>query len=77
MAPYYPLWSDKQNALPLLRKFVNLEFQLTVTKVDDTKLPVDASFIGDISSYDVCPIGESGEYHTFVHDGPIFSYPVK
>lgn len=83
LKPYYPLWSSKQNALPLLKKFVDLEFQAAVTKVDNTKLPaewagrlVDASFIEDISLYDVCPMGESGEYHTFVYDGPIFAYPL-
>lgn len=84
LKPYYPLWSKKQNAMPLLKTFVYLNFKAIVTKVDDTKLPadwvgrpLDASFITDISQYDVCPMGESGEYHTFVHDGPIFSYPVK
>lgn len=83
LKPYYPLWSEKQHALSLLRSFVDLNFKAVVTKVDDTKLPadwvgrpLDATFITDISHYDVCPMGESGEYHTFVQDGPIFSYPV-
>src|SRR5699024_5301003 len=80
----YPLWSDKRSLLALLKKFVRLDFNATVIKVDDTKLTsnwvgrsVDESFIADISTYDVCPMGESGEYHTFVHDGPTFSFPVK
>ena len=84
LSAYYPLWSDKRNALSLLQKYINLGFQSTITKVDDTKLPAewagrlaDVSFVKDISRYDVCPMGESGEYHTFVYDGPIFSYPVE
>ncbi|MFC5531132.1 hypothetical protein [Cohnella yongneupensis] len=24
----------------------------------------------------VCPMGEGGEYHTFVYDGPLFKQPV-
>lgn len=85
LKPIYPLWSSKANALPLLKKFVDLNFQSAVTKVDDTKLPpdwvgrpVDESFIADVSRYAaVCPMGESGEYHTFVHDGPVFSYSLR
>lgn len=84
LSAYYPLWTDKKNMLSLLKEFVDLGFRATVIKVDDTKLPadwvgrpVDASFIADISTYDVCPMGESGEYHTFVHDGPVFSRKVE
>lgn len=84
LSAHYPLWSNEREMLSLLNEFVDFDFDATVIKVDDTKLPsdwigryIDESFIADISTYDVCPMGESGEYHTFVHDGPIFSYPVK
>ncbi|GGB61587.1 ATP pyrophosphatase [Lentibacillus populi] len=79
VAPIYPLWTEKHKVLDLLREFVALKFQARVIKVDNTKLPenwvgrlVDESFIADISGKDVCPLGESGEYHTTVFDGPIF-----
>ncbi|MFD2761542.1 Dph6-related ATP pyrophosphatase [Lentibacillus juripiscarius] len=76
----YPLWSDQAKVPALLRDFVSLGFRAEVIKTDPEKLPVswegrelDASFVSDILTYhDVCPMGESGEYHTYVHDGPIF-----
>lgn len=76
----YPLWSDEKEVLGLLREFVALGFQAEVVKVDAEKLPeswvgrhVDDTFVADILTYrDVCPMGESGEYHTYVVDGPIF-----
>lgn len=76
----YPLWTKQEHVVRLLRQFVELGFNAEVIKVDGAKLPeswvgrrVDASFIEDILLYDdVCPMGESGEYHTVVLDGPIF-----
>lgn len=83
VAPIYPLWTDQNDVLYLLKQFVALEFQARVIKVDREKLPkswvgrlVDESFIDDISGKDVCPLGESGEYHTAVDGGPIFRSPV-
>lgn len=80
----YPLWTQQENALPLLRDFVAAGFKAKIIKVDAEKLPadwegrqVDASFIDDIAAKDVCPMGESGEYHTAVYDGPCFNYSVK
>ncbi|TRM11675.1 diphthine--ammonia ligase [Lentibacillus cibarius] len=76
----YPLWADASEVAALLRKFVSLGFRAEVIKVDSEKLPqswvgreLDEAFINDIITYsDVCPMGESGEYHTYVYDGPIF-----
>ncbi|MGY0694403.1 Dph6-related ATP pyrophosphatase [Virgibacillus sp. FSP13] len=80
VAPIYPLWTDQHEVLDLLREFVASKFQARVIKVDNTKLPeswigrlIDESFITDISKKDVCPLGESGEYHTTVFGGPIFN----
>ncbi|HLR60913.1 MAG TPA: hypothetical protein VK097_00550 [Lentibacillus sp.] len=76
----YPLWSDQSEVVRLLREFIVLGFKAEVIKVDAEKLPeswtgryVDEAFVTDILAYeDVCPMGESGEYHTYVHGGPIF-----
>lgn len=75
----YPLWTDQDKAIQLLYDFVASGFKSRVIKVDEEKLPkewvgreVDMNFIRDIQTYDVCPLGESGEYHTHVYDGPIF-----
>ncbi|ALX48898.1 hypothetical protein [Lentibacillus amyloliquefaciens] len=78
--PVYPLWRDQAEVLELLHEFVDTGFKAEVIKVDAEKLPdswagrrIDSSFIDDILKYEnVCPMGESGEYHTYVHDGPIF-----
>lgn len=79
LAYLYPLWTKQEEAVKLLYDYVAVGFKSKIMKVDEDKLPrdwigreVDASFIQDILTYDVCPLGESGEYHTYVYDGPIF-----
>lgn len=76
---YYPLWDKQENVGKMLQEFVDLGFKADIIKVDEAKLPshwigreLDQSFIDDILKRDVCPMGESGEYHTFVSDGPTF-----
>lgn len=80
----YPLWTEQQNAGSLLREFVEVGFKAHIIKVDPEKLPkewlgreLDNSFITDIENKPVCPMGESGEYHTFVYEGPGFTDSVK
>ena len=75
----YPLWTKQEHAVKLLHEYVADRFKSKVIRVDEEKLPkewigreVDESFIEDILKYDVCPLGENGEYHTYVYDGPIF-----
>lgn len=75
----YPLWTKQEEAVNLLYDYVEAGFKSRVMKVDETKLPkewvgreLDRNFIQDILRYDVCPLGESGEYHTYVYDGPNF-----
>lgn len=75
----YPLWTKQENVVALLYRFIELGFKAEIIKVDETKLPenwvgrqVDESFMEDILLKDVCPMGESGEYHTYVYDGPTF-----
>jgi len=79
----YPLWTKQDNALRLLQEFVDTGFRAEVIKIDQEKLPkdwlgreLDNTFITDIKQKDVCPMGESGEYHTAVYDGPGFSYAI-
>lgn len=76
----YPLWRPQEEAKKLLDEYVAAGFKSKVIKVDESKLPkdwvgreVNQQFIEDILKFDVCPLGESGEYHTYVYDGPIFS----
>lgn len=79
LKPLYPLWRKQEESAELLYEYVHAGFKSKITKVDATKLPkswlgreIDESFIKDILTYDVCPLGESGEYHTYVYDGPTF-----
>jgi uncharacterized protein (TIGR00290 family) len=76
----FPIWH--RDTAELARTFVRAGFQATVVCVDPRAL--DGSFAG--RSYDegflselpagVDPCGENGEFHTFVHAGPIFAGPI-
>jgi uncharacterized protein (TIGR00290 family) len=80
LAPVFPLWGEDTAALA--RRFVALGFRAVLVCVDPRQL--DARFAG--RAYDdalleelptgVDPCGENGEFHTFVHDGPVFRAPV-
>ena len=80
LAPRFPLWSE--DTTTLARRFVALGFRAVLVCVDPKQL--DPRFAG--RSYDdalldelppgVDPCGENGEFHTFVHGGPIFRHPV-
>ena len=76
----FPLWLC--DTTELAHDFVDAGFEAILVCVDPRKL--DASFAG--RSYDrqliaelphgVDPCGENGEFHTFVHAGPVFSRPI-
>ena len=76
----FPLWG--RNTAELSREFLDAGFEATLVCVDPRSL--DGSFAG--RSYDerllaelpegVDPCGENGEFHTFVHAGPIFAAPI-
>lgn len=81
LEPIYPIWTKQEDVLELLHEVVGVGFRARVIKVDQAKLPgnwvgrvLDETFIRDIQKKSVCPMGESGEYHTAVVDGPIFQY---
>ncbi len=76
----FPLWNRDTGALA--HEFIAAGFQAVVACLDPRAL--DASFAG--RTYDerlladlppsVDPCGENGEFHTFVHAGPIFTEPI-
>jgi uncharacterized protein (TIGR00290 family) len=76
----FPLWG--RDTRRLAEEFIDDGFQALLVCVDPAQL--DASFAGrafdrdllDDLPADVDPCGENGEFHTFVHRGPIFSNPV-
>ncbi|SEN70761.1 MJ0570-related uncharacterized domain-containing protein [Mesobacillus persicus] len=75
----YPLWMEEKDALNGLKTFVDSGYKSTVIRVREDVLDeswlgrdLDDSFLRDIKLEKVCPMGEAGEYHTFVYDGPLF-----
>jgi uncharacterized protein (TIGR00290 family) len=80
MRGLFPLWGRDTGALA--REFIATGFQAIIVCLDPRAL--DASFAG--RAYDeqlladlpanVDPCGENGEFHTFVHAGPIFPEPI-
>ena len=81
MKALFPLWG--KNSRELAREFIDLGFKAIITCVDSTYL--NDSYIGQIYNdnflsslpSNIDPCGENGEFHTFVFDGPIFSFPIN
>lgn len=80
LRPIFPLWG--RDTRQLARRFIDDGFRAILCVVDPGQL--DPSFVG--RDYDdglladlpegVDPCGENGEFHTFVHDGPLLDTPV-
>ena len=76
----YPLWERPTRALA--ESFVADGFEATLVCVDETQIDArfagrrfDRALLADLpDSADPC--GENGEFHTFVHGGPIFLRPI-
>jgi uncharacterized protein (TIGR00290 family) len=81
MKGLFPVWRRDTNEL--VRTFIKLGFKAIVVCVD-TKV-LDSSFAGRMIDEEflralpaeVDPCGENGEFHSFVFDGPIFTWPVR
>ncbi len=79
--PIFPLW--KKDTLTLVEEFIDSGYKAIVVCTNANKL--DESFCGRIIDHDflndlpsnVDPCGENGEFHTFVFDGPLFTFPVE
>ena len=86
MTPYLPLWGQSQKTV--LNDFIGLGFEAIVVAAKADLFgeewlgrKVDLDFIDylvelrETEDFTLC--GESGEYHTFVTDGPIFNQRVE
>ena len=77
----FPLW--RRDTAALAREFIDAGFEAILVSVDPDQL--DRAFVG--RSFDealladlpagVDPCGENGEFHTFVHAGPVFEAPIE
>ena len=81
LKPLHPLWGEDRR--DIVFEFIDKGFVANITVVNTKYL--DEEFLGKqltrevlericSKGIDIC--GESGEYHTFVSDGPIFRRPV-
>jgi len=76
MKGIYPLW--KLGTTDLAHGFIDLGFKAIITCVDSNML--DRKFVGKLFDEQflselppkVDPLGENGEFHSFVYEGPIF-----
>jgi uncharacterized protein (TIGR00290 family) len=76
----FPLWG--RDTSKLARDFIAEGFRAILVCVDPAQLDpsfagrsFDDDLLGDLPRA-VDPCGENGEFHTFVHDGPIFTAPI-
>lgn len=75
----YPLWQQSSREVAL--EFIRLGFKAIVVCVNGK---LDKQYCGHLFNEDFLnslpaetdPCGENGEFHTFVYDGPLFSFPV-
>ncbi|MED1864664.1 diphthine--ammonia ligase [Fictibacillus nanhaiensis] len=80
ITPVFPIWGESSEHI--IDEFLHKGFK-TVICCSDT-LKIDHSFTGRVidekfkmdypKKHDIC--GENGEFHTFVFDGPNFSFPI-
>jgi len=81
MTGLFPLWQADTRALA--GEFVARGFRALTCCVNDAWLSesdvghaLDAGFFAGLGP-GIDPCGENGEYHSFVHDGPVFRHPVS
>jgi uncharacterized protein (TIGR00290 family) len=79
--PVYPLWGN--DTREMAKSFVRDGYRGVTVCVDAAKLgaewanrDMDAAFFAALPA-EVDPCGEHGQFHSFVHDGPGFAYPVR
>lgn len=76
----FPLWGRDTRALA--REFIAAGFEAIIVCVDPRHLDpcfagrrFDSDLLAELPPH-VDPCGENGEFHTFVHAGPVFSAPI-
>lgn len=81
LSPSFPVWISEGESSQLLKEFITLGFSAVICRASDKVF--DPSWAGRMLDWEFykdihrmkgcCVMGEAGEYHTFVLDGPIFS----
>ena len=80
LEPLFPLWG--RNTGELAEEMIAAGLKARITCLDPQHLPMamagrsfDRAFLAELPGT-VDPCGEQGEFHTFVHDGPMFAQSV-
>ncbi|MSQ19577.1 MAG: ATP-binding protein [Betaproteobacteria bacterium] len=76
----FPIWGH--SPFLVAREFVDAGYRAAVICIDRDRMPAES--VGkefdhgwlDALPAGVDPCGEGGEFHTFVHDGPGFAFPI-
>ncbi len=78
--PLFPLWGEATRQLA--DDMISAGLEATITCVDPKALPArfagrmfDASFLAELPD-GVDPCGENGEFHSFVHAGPMLAHSI-
>lgn len=80
--PLFPIWTTPRDTAALARRMTAGGLRATLVCVDTTQLDAryagrsyDAALLAELPpTVDAC--GENGEFHTFCHDGPMYSHPI-
>lgn len=81
--PFFPLQSKQSESARMLKRFIDTGYKAMIIRVRRDVMEasllgrmLDDSFAKAIAKTDCCPLGENGEFHTFVYDGPLFKTPI-
>jgi len=84
LKPLFPVWIHQNESLNLLDEWLNSNYEATICRARESHF--DSSIVGQTVSEElkelfiqkgICVMGEGGEYHTFVVDGPLFTKRLK
>ena len=83
LTPLFPMWIEPSQAIDLYNEFIGLWFKAVI--VSGNKPVIGKELIGSVldnafgekANGSFCPMGENGEFHTLVIDGPLFSKPLS
>ena len=77
-----PLW--RGNRRELVREFLGAGFQAILVVVSKERIPAeflgrqfDENLVQELEAMGIDSCGESGEFHTFVYDGPLFHHAIS
>lgn len=80
----FPLRAEPDLASHMLKEFIDTDYKAMIIRTRKDMIghhylgrTLDASFMAEIVQTDCCPMGENGEFHTFVYDGPLFQKPIS